>query len=235
MAIGKTSKKSVKGQKFLDRASGFYGHLDEPEVLPEWVGERGMREAGMEGGGREHARMKGAEGKQEPGVFDFNQGMLEDDGTAMLLRTRLSWRSSRWRRRSSRRLLEEGAKPEPPAQELEEEPPPQAIEVSPPHMDAGRLAERSVVHFFIREEADDQILISGKAEREMEGQPGEEEMKVAKRRTLKNYRKTLDRALRRGWQAFITNLHSVTLTPVASTSSSSPAKVCHGSAIIEYQ
>ncbi|KAG7464462.1 hypothetical protein MATL_G00165870 [Megalops atlanticus] len=189
MTIGKSSKKSVKGPKFLDRASGFYGRLDEPEVVPEWVGERGMREAGTEGAGREHAWMKGAEGKQEPGVFDFNQGMLEDDGTAMLLRTRPSWRSSRWRMRSSRRLLEEGAKPEPPTQELEEDPSLHSIEVGLPHMDAVGPAELPVVHFFIREEADDQVLISGKAGREMEGQPGEEEMKVAKRSTLKNYRK----------------------------------------------
>lgn len=52
----------------------------------------------------------------------------------------------------------------------------------------------------------------------------EEGMKMVKRNTVKNYRKALDRAFRRGWEAFITNLYSVTLTPVTSSSptSSSP-------------
>ncbi|TMS02427.1 hypothetical protein E3U43_007967 [Larimichthys crocea] len=63
----------------------------------------------------------------------------------------------------------------------------------------------------------DQVLIRDKKRgRDEEGEEEsrmkkeqEEGMKMVKR---KNYRKALDRALRRGWEAFITNLYSVTLT-----------------------
>ncbi|MEQ2187726.1 hypothetical protein GOODEAATRI_007531, partial [Goodea atripinnis] len=49
-----------------------------------------------------------------------------------------------------------------------------------------------------------------------------------------------DRALRRGWEAFITNLYSVTLTPVKSSSptSTSPTlkkKNLHNSVLAEFQ
>lgn len=51
----------------------------------------------------------------------------------------------------------------------------------------------------------------------------------------------LDQAFRRGWEAFITNLYSVTITPVTSSSSppptspSSKKKQNHNSVLAEFQ
>ncbi|KAF7657327.1 hypothetical protein LDENG_00027660 [Lucifuga dentata] len=112
----------------------------------------------------------------------------------------------------------------------------------------GRGTEPALVHFTIKEDEDDQVLIRdrkrGREEEEDEERrmrkEQEEEMKVEKRNTLKNYRKAFDQALRRGWEVFITNLYSVTLTPVtpSSPSSSSPAqkkKHQHNSVLTEFQ
>ncbi|KAK1889780.1 putative lipoprotein [Dissostichus eleginoides] len=106
-----------------------------------------------------------------------------------------------------------------------------------------------MVHFPVREDEDDQVLIRDKKRgREEEGEEErrmkkeqEEGLKVVKRNTVNNYRKALDRAFRRGWEAFITNLYSVTLTPVTSsspTSASSPSskkKHQHNSVLAEFQ
>lgn len=100
--------------------------------------------------------------------------------------------------------------------------------------------ERTLVHFASREEADDQVLIKDEnrgREEEKEEMKGQEGMKVMRKRsTLKNYRKTFDRAFRRGWETFVTNLYSVTLTPDSSSSSSSPSReMHHSSALAEYR
>ncbi|KAI1898701.1 hypothetical protein AGOR_G00075080 [Albula goreensis] len=255
MTIGKSSKKSAKSPKFLDLASGFYGRLDETE--PERGAEVGAVEHGQvedrTGGGKARTQVGERDSKQEPGVFDFNQGMLEDDGTTTLLRKRPSRRSSRWRRKSSSKKCaeREEAEAEPDVSSPAEESVPKAtVEIT---AEANLLAtqtqqaEQVLIHFAIKEEADDQVLISEKAEQETEGERGVEEMKLAKSSKLKNYRKALDRALRRGWETFITNLYSVTLTPISSSktppppssssssSSSSSAKVRQSSAIAEYR
>ncbi|KAJ8367306.1 hypothetical protein AAFF_G00321160 [Aldrovandia affinis] len=190
MTIGKSSKKSTKTPKFLDVAGGFYGRLDEPELErgreEEEVVER-ERAEGRTGGGAVQTRAKGRSGKREPGVFDFNQGMLEDDGTATLLRRKPNRRSSRWRRKSgSKKLAEPGLEVSTPVGEST--PPGAADEVTMEVDLTGaqtQQAERVLAHFSAREEADDQVLISEKAERETEGQRGEEEVKVVKMGKLK--------------------------------------------------
>uniref|UniRef100_A0A3B4YLH2 Sb:cb1058 n=1 Tax=Seriola lalandi dorsalis TaxID=1841481 RepID=A0A3B4YLH2_SERLL len=155
MTIGKNSRKnstrsSIRAPKFLDKSSGFYGRLDEPETTGEGeevranaVEERG---SGVEDASREGRAMSspatsvgnnsGADEVDDAEAFEFNEGLMEDDGET-LLRRKPSRRSSRWRRSSRRK-------------------------------------------------------------------------------------QALDRAFRRGWEAFITNLYSVTLTPVTLSSPPSP-------------
>lgn len=48
-------------------------------------------------------------------------------------------------------------------------------------------------------------------------------------------RQALDRAFRRGWEAFIANLYSVTLTPVTAPSPSPKEKQDHGAAFAKFQ
>lgn len=254
MTIGKNSRKSstrssIRAPKFLDKSSGFYGRLDEPETTGDAEQVRGneVEERGMEeGSGEERAMgspavMNNSEGdeKDEAEAFDFNEGLMEDDGET-LLRRKPSRRSSRWRR-SSRRKQKEGRTEEDAARE---ERPSLGMEspVDSPDLQATRVTiqvemerakqveEPALVHFPVREHEDDQVLIRDKKRgREEEGEEErrmkreqEEGMKVVKRNTIKNYRKALDRAFRRGWEAFITNLYSVTLTPVTSSSPPSP-------------
>lgn len=194
MAIEKSSKKSLKSPKYLDSSSGFYGRLEETEP-----------DQGMEGETEEHGRAEkrtgGREmrtnvtqrgGKRDSGVFDFNQGMLEDDGTTTLLRKSPGRRSSRWRRKSGSKKKRVEVEPEASSPVEDSAPPAQAAETLVVVDSTAVLTqegEHTLVHFSVREEADDQVLISKMAERETEGQRGEEEMKVAKRSKLKNYRK----------------------------------------------
>uniref|UniRef100_A0A3B4VIU6 Sb:cb1058 n=2 Tax=Seriola dumerili TaxID=41447 RepID=A0A3B4VIU6_SERDU len=268
MTIGKNSRKSstrssIRAPKFLDKSSGFYGRLDEPETTGEGeevraneVEERGN---GVEDASREGRAMSspatsvgnnsGADEVDEAEAFEFNEGLMEDDGET-LLRRKPSRRSSRWRR-SSRRKQKEGRTEEDAARderpslgkeslvdshdlegtrvmimvEMEKQ-----KQVEEEKEKAGRGNEPALVHFPVREDEDDQVLIRDKKRgREEEGEEErrmkreqEEGMKVVKRNTMKNYRKALDRAFRRGWEAFITNLYSVTLTPVTSSSPPSP-------------
>uniref|UniRef100_A0A3Q3FMF9 Sb:cb1058 n=1 Tax=Labrus bergylta TaxID=56723 RepID=A0A3Q3FMF9_9LABR len=161
MTIGKSSRKSsvrssIRAPKFLDKSSGFYGRLDEPEVAGEGDDEVRGQEVELKGNGTEGSvREDISQAAQGEDAFHFNDGLMEDDGETLLQRN-TSRRSSRWRR-SSRRKQREGR--------VEE--------------DAARDERPSA----------------------------------------------LDRAFRRGWEAFITNLYSITLTPVTSSSkpSSSPA------------
>ncbi|KAJ8281634.1 hypothetical protein COCON_G00041530 [Conger conger] len=272
MTIGKSSKKSLKSPKYLDLSSGFYGRLEEAEVDQE-TEELGRAEGRTAGGEMQTHAATQRGGKRGSGVFDFNQGMLEDDGTAALLRKTPARRSSRWRRKSGSRKKRLEAEPEdcetlevvdparpqtlevvdsaapqtmevvdsaaPQTMEVVDSAAPQTMEVvdsaAPQTLEAGHL----LVHFSVREEADDHVLISKTAERETEGLRGDEEVKVAKRGKLKNYRKALDRALRRGWETFVCSLYSVTLTPISSTetspSSSSATTARQSSARAEYR
>ena len=112
MTIGKSSRKSLarsslRSPKFLDKSDGFYGRLDEPETEPS----RAAEEAGREGDNgvtpcpAEEPRAGPEEGAGDPGVVDFHQGMMEDDG-ASLIHCEPARLSSRWRRSSRRRKRE---------------------------------------------------------------------------------------------------------------------------------
>lgn len=265
MTIGKNSRKSsvrssIRAPKFLDKSNGFYGRLDEPEtagegeeVMRKEVEERGSgtEESNTQGSNQSSSVMQnsGSHKREEAAVFDFNEGMMEDDGETLLQR-KSSRRSSRWRRSSRRKQKEgktdgEAARDERPSLGTASPADPDVLEdirvIIEVEMEkakkmeeekAGRGKESTLVHFPVREDADDQVLIREKKRgREEEGEEEkrmkreqEEGMKMVKRNTVKNYRKALDRAFRRGWEAFITNLYSVTLTPVTSSSptSSSP-------------
>ncbi|XP_076026937.1 uncharacterized protein LOC143016458 [Genypterus blacodes] len=286
MTIGKNSRKSsvrssIRAPKFLDKASGFYGRLDEPENGGETEEVRGKDEEerwnGTVEGNREREVVSSstpsvvltseAEEMEEVGVFDFNEGMMEDDGETLLQR-KPNRRSSKWRRSSKRKQKgtkreEDAAQDEGPKlgtegavhtsiledtrvmMEVEVE---QMKKLEEEKGKEGSGTKPALVHFPIRDEADDQVLIRDKKrgrEEEKEEEKKmrkvqEEEMKVMKRSTLKTYRKAFDRAFRRGWETFITNLYSVTLTPVTSStpSSSSPAsktKYEQNSVLAEFQ
>ncbi|XP_028850032.1 uncharacterized protein LOC114798459 [Denticeps clupeoides] len=237
MTIGKSSKKVKlpRTPSFLDRSGGFYGRLDETEAV------------GLEGSKAEPTPLPAWEVKEEHGVFDFNQGMMEDDGATLLTR-KPSRRSGRWSRRSSKRSTVSQEKEYQSAGRDMETPacldgslvPTQSKGVS-----SAQGPEPTVVHFSITEEADDQVLIRGRKwesveekKKRKDGKTGTGEgLEVEKRNTLKNYRKALDRAFRRGWETFITNLYSVTLTPVTSaeTSSSAKSRQIHNSALVDYR
>ncbi|XP_017283502.1 uncharacterized protein sb:cb1058 [Kryptolebias marmoratus] len=247
MTIGRNSRKSlvrssIRAPKFLDKSSGFYGRLDEPETTTE---EGDIRGNGVEDGGMNSPSVtvvhKSGPEEDVEGL-DFTDGTMEDDGET-LLRRKPSRRSSRWRRssrRKQREAKEEQTRDERPglgtqcpadAPDLEDK-----LEVELEKLrkmeedggDAGVAEEPPLVHFQVQEFADDRVLIRDKKRgREEEGEEErkikkeqEEGMKVVKR---KSYRKAFDRALRRGWEAFVTNLYSVTLTPVSPSSSSSAA------------
>ncbi|XP_029382561.1 cilia- and flagella-associated protein 251 [Echeneis naucrates] len=280
MAIGKNSRKSsarssIRAPKFLDKANGFYGRLDEPETTGEREEVRGSevegRGNGLEHGSREGRAVSclaatavnnsGTDERDEAEGLDFSEGLVEDDGETLLHR-KPSRRSSRWRR-SSRRKQKEARTEEDAAQD---ERPSLGKESMADHNDLegttvmieveleklkkveeenetkGGGKEPVLVHFPVREDEDDQVLIRDKKRgREEEGEEErrmrreqEEGMKVVKRNTRKNYRKALDRALRRGWEAFITNLYSVTLTPVTSSSPPSPS-IRNKSVLAEFQ
>ncbi|XP_036452262.1 uncharacterized protein sb:cb1058 [Colossoma macropomum] len=256
MTIGKSSKKNKapRSPPFLDRASGFYGRLDETEAeLGKEAETRGKEPATKTTVG-ERSSVEGVTDEQEHSIFDFNQGMMEDDG-ATLLQRKPSRLSRRWSRKSSRRTKAEqncleresqskGTETE-RASAVDQNPDVQS-ETKAEAGSTSRAPEPMLVHFSIREEADDQALISERKEKqremeekkrgEMEGKTGGENMKVMKRSTLRSYRKAFDRALRRGWETFVANLYSVTLTPISSSSSSQTTSTMNKNiALAEYR
>ncbi|XP_058481658.1 uncharacterized protein sb:cb1058 [Solea solea] len=283
MAIGKNSRKSssrssIRAPKFLDKSSGFYGRLDEPEtttggeeVKGNHVEDRGN---GIEDANTERrvsttapgvVHSSGSNEDEEDEAFDFNEGSIEDDGETLLSRkpNRLSskWKRSSRRKQKDRKVMEDSAQDERPGLGMESPAEPQALEATAviteveveklkrmeeENEKVGRGKEPALVHFQVREDKDDQVLIrdkkrareeKGEEERRMEREQ-EEGMKMLKRTTMRNYRKTLDRALRRGWEAFITNLYSVTLTPVTPSSPPSPSlkkKQQHNSVLAEFR
>ncbi|CAL8377478.1 unnamed protein product [Boreogadus saida] len=241
MTIGskkKSTRSSMRIVKFLDAQGGFYGRMFEPDG-PEgpgdasaWVGKE--REQGQGDGGPQTCGAAGAaagaaaggacQGPVDPEGegFDANDGVTEGDDGETLLRVKVSrgGPGSRWSRRGSRRKPREAPPPEP---ELTAGPAPSlGVGVTEEHEPMGAL-----IHFTVTGDTDDQVLIRDKKRGREEEEEGEEErrlrreleegMKTLKRNTVKNYRKTLDRAFRRGWEAFITNLYSVTLNPVTSS------------------
>lgn len=219
MTIGKNSRKSstrssIRAPKFLDKSTGFYGRLDEPETTGEAEQVRGneAEERRMEDGSGEERAMSspavvnntGGDERDEAEAFDFNEGLMEDDGET-LLRRKPSRRSSRWRR-SSRRKQKEGRADEDSGRDER----PSLGKDSPvdPHDLQGtrvmievenmkQVEEPALVHFPVRGDEDDQVLIRDKKRgREEEGeeerrmkQEQEEGMKMVKRNSIKNYRK----------------------------------------------
>ncbi|KAK7170700.1 hypothetical protein R3I94_000792 [Phoxinus phoxinus] len=241
MTIGKSSKKNKapRSPPFLDKANGFYGRLDEmfgDDVLIEGEPTHTEEQIGaLNRSSQDNGTVPGWI-EEDDHVVDFNQGMIDDDGTTLLKR-KPSRLSRRWSRMSSRKgkydkftsdkqLGNETNKST--SVDLSPEVPP-AIQT----LENSGEPESTTVHFSMTEHADDQILISGKKdgegdmedtrkEKKTEGQLKGEANEIVKRNSLKNYRKAMDRAFRRGWETFVANLYSVTLTPISSTSSSSP-------------
>jgi len=222
MTIGKNSmnssvRSSVRAPKFLDKSSGFYGRLDEPEAAGEG-GERRREEVeetcsktgdsdtdGGVAGSPRVVHVSGAGEREEVEAFDLDEGMMEDDGETLLQR-KPGRRSSRWRRSSRRRQEvrrgeEDTGSPVDPhaaedsrvAIEVETE---EGKETEEGVEEAGK--EPALVHFPTRGDADDQVLIRDK-KRRMEDEGDEEERrmkseqeegrKAVKRNTAKNYRK----------------------------------------------
>lgn len=250
MTIGRNSRQSsvrgsIRAPKFLDKSSGFYGRLEEPEVAGERE-EVGGEELGEWLDGTESGRIDGeAMGKAE--------GMMGDDGETLLQR-KPSRLSSRWRRSTRMKQKEGRVEEDQPKDEtadtLSSEFSPVVIEVVVGEEDrpSAEPKETALVHFATREDEDDQVLIRDtKRGRDQEGEEEwrmkkeqEEGMKMVKRNAVKNYRKALDRAFRRGWGAFVTNLYSVTLTPVKpgssrTTSPSAKKQQQHNSVLAEFQ
>lgn len=213
MTIGKNSRKSstrssIRAPKFLDKSNGFYGRLDEPETTGdvEQMRANEVEERGMgDGSGEERAVVNNSEGdeKEEAEAFDYNEGLMEDDGETLLSR-KPSRRSSRWRR-SSRRKQKVGkteenvGRDERPSLGRESPVDPRDLQVTiEVEMEkAKQVEEPALVHFPAREDEDDQVLIRDKKRgREEEGEEEktmkreqEEGMKMLKRNTIKNYRK----------------------------------------------
>ncbi len=139
--------------------------------------------------------------EEDDHVVDFNQGMMDDDGTTLLKR-KPSRLSHRWSRMSSRKGKYDKFSSE---KELDNETnKPTSVDLNPEVPPATQTLGNSkepepTLHFSEREHADDQILITGKkeGEREMEdtrkekteGKLNGELMEDVKRNTLKNYRK----------------------------------------------
>lgn len=192
MTIGKNSRKSsmrssVKSPKFLDKSSGFYGRLDDPEAPPgveeRWNGEGGVQSS------------------QRPSMVNTScvdekaEGLMGDDGETLLER-KPSRRSSRWRR-SSRRKQEIVAKWDAQVQ-TETALAPELVQVETVDRRAMGTKEPALVHFAAWEDADDQVLIRDKKRgRDQEDEEEEEErsmkreqqegLKMVKRNTVKNY------------------------------------------------
>ncbi|KAL7880254.1 hypothetical protein SRHO_G00025080 [Serrasalmus rhombeus] len=255
MTIGKSSKKNKppRSPPFLDRASGFYGRLDETEAELGREAETRGKEPTTKTTVGERSSVERVTDEREHSIFDFNQGMMEDDG-ATLLQRKPSRLSCRWSRKSSRRnKVEQNCLEKESQSKGTESERVSAVEQNPDiqsdsKAEAGstsRAPEPMLVHFSIRVEADDQALISERKEKrremeeekrgEMEEKTGRENMKVMKRSTLRSYRKAFDRAFRRGWETFVANLYTVTLTPISSSSSQTTSTMNKNIALAEYR
>lgn len=213
MTIGKNSRKSsvrssLRAPKFLDKSTGFYGRLDEPEVIGEGEEvsgkEVGERWDGTEDGSRDGGVVEKAE------AFDSSEGMMGDDGEILLQRKPIR-RSSRWRRSTRRKQKEDRDEEDDSWDErpsvgtdmpvtdpsLEVDQVVIKVEMGKEDEQAGGVKESALVHFAVREDEDDQVLIrdkkrgrdeEGDEERKMKKEQ-EEGMKMLKRNTVKNYRK----------------------------------------------
>ncbi|KAL2079709.1 hypothetical protein ACEWY4_025453 [Coilia grayii] len=247
---GNRSKKTKlsSAPSFLDRAGGFYGRLDETEIEMSDGGKPKTEPEVTKGTGLIGEKSSGRM-KPDHGVFHFNRGMIHDDGTTTLLRKKTT--GTRWSRRSSRKVKADKYSTENDNQSsnTNSHTTPKcstSSETQTEEVPVVQESEPPIVHFSIREEADDQALIRGqncdteveekKKVKSNQGQKNSnEQMKIAKRSTLTLYRKAIDRAFRRGWEAFVTSLYSVSLTTVTSTLASEKAEKSGGSVLIDYR
>ncbi|KAA0723180.1 hypothetical protein E1301_Tti005299 [Triplophysa tibetana] len=230
MTFGRSSKKNKppRSPPFLDKANGFYGRLDEMDGDDVQIEGNFTDEPMRNLTSPDNMTVSGWI-EEDDHLTEFNQGILDDDGTTLLKR-KPSRLSRRWSRKSLRKTkVSPGKESQSVTTETDNRAVPQEVQTK----EVTNNGEPDLVHFSIREQADDQILILRKKERENElenvrkenkneGKMNGESTEIVKRNTFKNYRKAVDRAFRCGWESFITNLYSVTLTPISSTSSSSP-------------
>ncbi|CAL8327102.1 unnamed protein product [Lota lota] len=241
-----STRSSSRAPKFLDVSGGFYGRLDEPEgpgdaaAGVEKEREQGRWDGSPPAGGVAVGGAAPGPGDLDGEGFDANDGVTEgDDGETLLcVKFGHGGGGSRWSRRSrrsSRRKPREAPLGQGVTPDESPAPGPETAAGLSPSTEV-RVTEANesmgtLIQFTAQEDTDDQVLIRDKnrGREEEEEEEGEEErrlkreqeegMKTLKRNTVKNYRKALDRAFRRGWEAFITNLYSVTLTPVTSSTS----------------
>lgn len=201
MTIGKSSKKlkAPRSSPFLDQDKGPYGRLHEPETGFGTEVQITKKQASL--AGEENSRAFPDD--HEPCVSDFSEGMMEDDGTTLLKR-KPSRLSRRWSRKSSRRTKSDKSSEQTDMQSTKTEVAPSMnsnldvdLATQPESGSGSRAPEPMLIHFSIREDADDQKLIPEGEERqkEMEEKMKEvdksniENMKVIKRSSIRNYRK----------------------------------------------
>ncbi|TSL34641.1 hypothetical protein Baya_6854 [Bagarius yarrelli] len=254
MTIGKSSKKqkAPRSPPFLDRASGFYGRLDETETHCRKDGPIIEKQPTTKPVEQEMNRPELLE-DQEQCACDFSDGLMEDDGTTLLKR-KPSRLSRRWSRKSSRRTKSDKPSLDMDIVNTKTQAAP-SVELSldahlatEPETESGsRAPEPTLIHFSITEESDDQKLIPDGKERQkeikekikegdVEKRADIENIKVVKRNSFRNYRKVMDKALRRGWETFVANLYSVTLSPVpSSVSTSSKAEMDRKAALADFR
>lgn len=200
MTIGRNSRQSsvrssIRAPKFLDKSTGLYGRLEEPDVAAEGKEEVGGKEVGE--------RLWCAESCSADGEAVENaEGTMGDDGETLLER-KPSRLSSRWRRSTRRKQKEARVEEDQPGEEKSDSSQfnPVVIEVVVGEQDGSR--EVAVVHFATREHEDDQVLIRDpKRGRDEEGEEEwrmkkeqEEGMKMVKKNAVKNYRKVGETSL----------------------------------------
>ncbi|XP_028658306.1 uncharacterized protein sb:cb1058 [Erpetoichthys calabaricus] len=204
MTIGKNSRKYPRSPKFVDQSNGLYGRLKEAEVPEENFHQT---EAGQQS----------SEKGSETGVFDFNSGMADDDGTKSLLQRKSSRRCSKRKKDTDKSTYLKEREKNVITTET-------SAEATVAHPD---LPEEPAFQCEIVED-DNLILIDKRKHRKAE----EKDTRVAKRSTMKQYRQAIDRAFRRGWETFIANLYSVTITPIVVSPTSSSSKP--SSAFVDY-
>lgn len=185
MTIGKTRKKSLK---FLDRADGSYWLLDEMEVPREREPIQQEQDQGRVGSGEEpegHSTPSRSQSdNREPDIFHFNTGMMEDDGTATLLRKKPSRLSGHWRRRSGSKKWP-NCRAEVHSANKENMPPTVHMTEVPLQTETTEPAKPVLLHFSMKDDEDDKVLISEKESKN--SQHAEEEIKAMKKKSLRNY------------------------------------------------
>ncbi|XP_064407915.1 uncharacterized protein SB:CB1058 [Latimeria chalumnae] len=220
MTSGKTPKRSKRSRasfrqakppsalSFLDTSNGFYNRLEEIDYPMEIFGSGEKSEE--------------PEDNSRDSFWSQSAGEAFDDkGRSPLIADADSKEGSEKknkRKKSIRRSLRYSKKkPAVPSASVG----PAAGEASDAADSVAHGEETQVVHFSILD--DSQVLIDREQEKKEEGR-GPRYQKPTK---MKQYRESIDRAFRRGWEAFISNLYSVTLSQAMASSTDPPlVKAC---------